>query len=202
MAKIEIGRYSELLRRALGMKGVTEVSGELSPEISPTWQLESDSDEWQFLKGVRIISSSLSIAAVAAQASRLQLVNPAASGVIATVFPVVFTGGITVTLILRMVGTALAVLGTVGTSVPRDNRWNLPAGGASPLILSGEASADAINAGFLVHIGPVPANETFNLPVPIVLTPGSSIQWGSSVDNVAVTGSVHWKERQIPVLER
>ena len=201
MSKIEIGRYSELLRRALGMKGVTEVAGELSPEVAPTWQVESDTPEWQFLKGVRLVSSALSLVAVAAQEARFHLVNPANSGVIATVTPILLSADGSVRYVVRMVGTALATLTTVGTSVPRDNRWALPAGGASPLILSGEAAAGGINSGFLMDIGIILGNTQYVFPMPVVLNPGSSIQWGSLTSNTGVQASVHWHERQRPVLE-
>ena len=60
MSKIETGRFSDLLRRSLGMKGQELVSAELAPELSPTWQVESAlNQEWDWAKGVNQYTLSL-----------------------------------------------------------------------------------------------------------------------------------------------
>lgn len=204
MSKIEVGRWSELLRRALGMAGTEMVAAELSPEVSPTWQIESDSADWQFLKAVRLMGSSLSRSAVAAEFNRFHLVNPLTSGMLAVVEQIDYSSvDLTGDVLIRIDNTALATLAAVGTSVPRDNRWEFPApSSGSPLVFSVGNAAAGLSDGFLLHIGQVLASVNFRWENHIVLVPGTSIQFGSGIVNTGTRGSVQWRERRLPFLEQ
>jgi len=190
-----------MLRKALEMKGQESVASELSPEISPTWPIESDSAEWQFLKAVRIVSASGSIAPVAAQLPRFQLVNPPTSGMVAIVSAVNVSGNIGATWSLRLIQTTLAVLTTVLEAGPRDTRWAVGGPTVSPVIASGESNVAAIAGGFLIATRRVLAATSMRFEEPVVLTPGSTLFWGATANNFTAEAEVHWRERQIPALE-
>lgn len=83
MAKIEKGLYSQALRRIFSMVGQDVVAADLSPEVSPTVELERLSDpEMRFLRGERPVRGTSQIAATAvAQAYRLS--NPRGSNALA-----------------------------------------------------------------------------------------------------------------------
>ena len=86
MGSIEVGRFSDLLRRMFSMVGQLEVAAELSPEVSPTVELESaQNQEWDFLKGVKQCATSEEIAANAGAGGQFRLRNPPDSGTLATV---------------------------------------------------------------------------------------------------------------------
>ena len=203
MAKIEIGRYSNLLRRALGMKGVTDVAGELSPEVSPTWAIEDNAPEWQYLKGVRLVGAAGGQGFVAGQSPRYQLVNPAGSGVLATVtFVALETVGVQAGFIIRFANSVLPNLTTVEQNGPRDSRWGIPGTSISPLIFSGENSASLHTAGFLLYSGiHHPEGTVAEYTIPVVMAPGSSLLWGSTTQNITSLSSVAWSERGIAALE-
>lgn len=182
------------------MKGVESVAAELSPEISPTWSLEDNSAEWQFLKSVRICSCALSDVGAAARFGQFHLTNPAGTGLLAAVTGLHYSHEVDSNHLIRFSNTPVADLSTVGTIVARDNRWEFPTS-TSPLSFTAENNPTAAASGFLLHIGGLLANTDFKFPVPVILTPGSTLLIGCSTVNVDVTCSVHWSERRLPELE-
>lgn len=203
MAKIELGRYSDLLRRSLGMKGQEMVASELSPELSPVWVLEDAAIEWLFLKQVRACSAAASTTSIAAQFGRYALVNPAASRMVATVSMIRMTANAGVGVELRLIDAELANFATIGQAGPRDTRWEFGAGQTvSPIIFSSENNVATIAGGFLVHTQITIANQNFALlPEKVVLAPGATLFWGISSANITTRSSVHWTERALPELE-
>ena len=202
MSKIELGRYSDLLRRALGMKGVQEVAGELSPEISAVWNVESDLPEWQFLKAVRLVSGAGGQGPVVGQNFTGRLRNPPDSGVIATVNHVSASPSLDSGFILRFRTVPLTGdFATLEQSGARDGRWGIPTTSISPLIVSSTTSATPQTGGFLLQTQLTLAGTEFKFGVPVVMPPGSTLMLSSSTQNLQVVFSFHWTERQLPILE-
>jgi len=201
VSKIETGRYSELLRKQLGMKGQEVVAGELSPEISPTFQLEGPTAEWDFLKQVRLVSAAATEDPVVGQNPRFALINPSASGMIATVSQVRYTSSIASRLLLRFITVQLGLFANLAEAGPRDSRWGAPGTTISPITLTSETNAATIAGGFLIDDITFLANTFYSFNVPTVLAPGSSLFWGATSGNIRGSSSVHWSERRLPALE-
>jgi len=184
------------------MAGTQIVAAELSPELSPTWQVEGPTAEWDFLKAVRLVSASTSLSPVAGQTARYALINPANSGMIATVSSVRYSSGNPSRFLLRFIGVALAPFATLAEAGARDSRWGAPGTTISPITFSAENNAAVIAGGFEVHDTRVLADSPFSFNEPVVLAPGSSLFWGSTFLNFSTSSSVHWSERRLPALEQ
>ena len=202
MSKIEIGRWSAQLRRMLGMKGVSDVSTELSPEISPTFQLEGPTAEWDFLKGVRLCSASTTLLGVAPNQSVIRLRNPPASGVIAIVQAISYRLPATTGASIQK-GVSALDLATVRLTALRDERWApaVPGLNRSVLILS-RTDAGGIPVGpdvlwSMTSLG----NSIIRYPSPVILTPGTHIDVSTDGGNVALDVSFSWSEREVSALE-
>jgi len=201
MSKIELGRYSELLRRALGMKGVVEVAGELSPEVSATWEIEADRAEWQFLKGVRLVTTGGGQGASVGNNFIGRLVNPAASGIIASISLVSLSADAISAYAFRFQAAPLGNLASVAESGARDSRWGSPGVSRSPLVASSTVGA-LPTTGFLLHTVRAQANQEIKFTVPLVMTPGSILLFSNTTVNVLTVFSIHWSERGFPELEQ
>jgi len=197
VSKIEVGRYSELLRRLLSMKGVTEVSGELSPEISPVFILESERPEWEFLKGEKPMSSVFALAGVAAQNYAYRLVNPVGSGVMAVLGTWTITAESEFDLLIER-NTTQGSLATVLNTVSRDTRY--PIVNASACVASQATNVAASGqAWWSAHVIP---NVPVEVRAPFVLLPGHQVQFSTiGTVNVSVRGNLEWLERRADVLE-
>jgi len=205
VTKIEIGRYSELLRRVFSMVGQVEVAGEMSPEISPVFELETAlNQEWDFLKAVKQCSTSEAIAANVGAAGQFRLRNPAASGMIATVHQLTMTaitGGLSWAV---NVAPGTVDLANTALTTARDARW--PSGAT--------LQASALLATFQNAVGAVPtgagtvarwtsaASRPVTYSEQIILTPGSLVTFGCLNANLPVQIYASWHERQLLAVER
>jgi len=199
VSKIEVGRYSNLLRRILSMKGVSDVATELSPEIASAFILEIERPEWEFLKGEKLVSAVFATAAVAAQNSGVRLRNPADSGVVA-VFP---PGGIVLGLTGNTSGIILernvvqAGLTTALPTVSRDTRY--PVLNASALLSSQQNVVPP--SGEAYWSTNLPLDEPAQVNMAFVLTPGFQLQLSTLANNCAMRGTFSWLERRLDVME-
>lgn len=200
MSKIEVGRWSEQLRRMLGQKGESIVAGELSPEVSPTIQLESSTAEWAFLKHVRLSALATRVAPGVGFLSILRLRNPADSGAIAVIEKLILTIGTTDLLILTL-GTTPTDLTAVATTV-RDSRWD--AGGAvgqNALVASSSNAIAAFTGTATILEIEFVANTPFTYDIPFLLLPGRMFEVGATGNNTRLNAVVAWRERSLPALE-
>lgn len=202
MSKIEIGRWSEQLRRMLGQKGQEVIAGELSPEVSPTIQLEGMSPEWDFLKQVRDCRMVGVLGASALNTGVFRIRNPAGSGVIALIKAVgVETRGAAILMTVTS-GAQTADLGTAVNMVVPDGRWNATGTTDTALVGSTNNAADAVApAGDVLYATRGNANEPRVYPHPWVLMPGFASDFGLAEINAAVNVFAVWTERQLPALE-
>jgi len=203
MSKIEIGRYSALLRRTLGMKGTSDVATELSPEISPTIQLEQALDpEWDFLKDVRNVGVSERVAANPAGAAQMLILNPPDSGVVG-VFDILLMSGITGTaeFTARLFANPAPLLNSALT-VALDTRWGATATLANAALTATFVSILNIGTGAgTIFRHSILVNRLLPFKPRVVLTPGFGLAFGTLTVNSTVFLSAYWKERQLPDLE-
>jgi len=200
VSKIETGRYSERLRRALGMKGQEHVAGELSPEVSPVIIIEGNDAEWQFLQGVRLCVSSLIQGAVAAENSIVRYLNPAGSRIIAR-FDFVGISTNAGSNLLAGYGQTQANLATVGATGLRDHRWVSGGTNDTAVVASrGNNVSLNFNSG-LFNYEVIPSVFTV-YSQPFIVLPGESLELGTSTTNIDLEVSVTWTERQLPSLEQ
>lgn len=200
MSKIEVGRYANQLRRMFGMAGSSIVSAELSPEISPTVQLEGPVAEWEFLKGVRLAGSGQNITAGAVNPSSIRLLNPVGSGCIATVTRLLYSTSGIQQMSVFLGGAAVNIGAVVATGV-RDSRWN--AGGATgqnALILS-ITNSGGVLVGQRMYLARTNPDLTVILPTSYVLLPGDNLDVSGFSNNTAIQASFEWSERGLPELE-
>lgn len=195
MSKIETGRFSDLLRRTLGMKGVSDVASELSPEIAPALILESERPEWAFLKNEKLMGATYVQGNAAGLGSACRLRNPAGSGVMA-VFSAIAVGTDAVGTNLIERNTDQGNLATVLPTVSRDTRF--AALNTSALIqssdnvgASGESFASFFTETRVAH---------FYLEA-IVLLPGFQLQISGLSLNVSIRGYWVWLEKRLDILE-
>lgn len=196
MSKIEVGRYSELLRKLLSMKGVVDVSGELSPEISPVFILEAERPEWEFLKNEKVMSSTFAVNAVAAQNAVYRLRNPLGSGVVAVIntFMIQVESDSTV---LAERSVEQGNLATILPTVSRDTR--LPVLNASALISSQANNVVFTGESFWTAL--LLANAFVPQVLDFVLTAGHQFDLIEVDNNISIRGWVQWRERRLDVLE-
>lgn len=200
MSKIEIGKWSNLLRRMLAMSGVVDVAGELAPEISPTFVLESERPEWEFLKGAKLMSSQISVTKVVGQQSTGRLRNPVGSQILAVITKInwaILTGAANtagVVLINRV--QTIADLANIVASVCRDTRY--PALNTSGLIVSQD---NVGSAGDFFYNATSLDNTTHLMDLPFVLTPGFAIDVNAETAEVELRANIHWIERRLGELE-
>ncbi len=202
MSKIEIGRYSELLRRMLGQKGQEMVAPELSPEVSPTIQLEGTTPEWDFLKSVRRCGVGTRLAAAVGFTSVFRIRNPLTSGIIATV-DLIETSYSTAGLLFNMGLLEIdASLPLPSSSLVMDQRWgSLGAGNQTALIMSADNTTAVFTAGRVFVRSRTEVNSPLRYKQGVVLPPGFAIVWGSTTLNIDVSTFVSWRERGVPLLE-
>lgn len=200
MSKIETGRWSDQLRRMLGMAGSPVVAAELSPEISPTIQLEGPSAEWAFLKGVRLAASGLAITAAAGTGSTVRLRNPLNSACIAVITAIGLSADSIQDFQIRL-GQTDVNFGGVLLSTVRDSRWGqVGATGRNALIVSATNTLPpAVGEDISRWRGA--AGITVYYPSEIVLAPGDNLDMGGRTANIPMQVNLAWAERGLPELE-
>jgi len=201
MAKIEIGRYSDRLRRMLGMKGASDVATELSPEVSPVIVLEQAGAEWEFLQGVRLCGVSTLLLGVAANRSILRLRNPLRSGVIATVTQTEYVSTALPDVNLQR-GREQVDLATIGATAVRDTRWGPQSALFRTALQASSTNGGAVPAGedVLWRIRTL-ANTRNIYSSHYVLIPGDSVDLSTVTVNTPIIGTFTWKERPVAPLE-
>jgi len=202
VSKIETGRFSDLLRRSLGMKGQELVSAELAPELSPTWQVESAlNQEWDWAKGVNQYGGSLHVI-TGPVGTHFRLGNPSGSGVLVRIESLGFqsstTGDFTVA-----VHDATALLASIGIKGRRDTRKIKPAGIINPSVafFTGQGNVGSVGTVGRIWYQALITNVQILLNTQIMLTEGNCVTFGSDTPGAA-NGVIQWYERPLPPLER
>jgi len=200
VSKIEIGRWSNQLRRMLGQKGVVDVAADLSPEISPTFCLEEPSAEWDFLKMVRGCACTDTLGAAAGFTGRWRLRNPVGSGVLVVIDQVALSGSVNAVFEIAR-GQIFGDHAAGRVTVVPDLRWGAVGATTTTMLFSGDNGSAAGVAGDRIVRTRVLAETTFVYRNKVVLIPGTSLDFGSATQNIAMATWVVWRERNLPALE-
>lgn len=203
MGSIQVGRWSDLLRRAFSMVGQLDVAAELSPEVSPTWELESAADvQWDFLKRVKQCSSAEAVVANVGAGAQFRLRNPPDSLTLATVnFISMVCNALNPYAITIGRGTADLANGALTTA--RDTRWrDSPTGNQAIMIASFQNAVGAVPVGAgTIYRGRAGGNNELTYETPFVLDPGTFVTFGGLTANLLVDFAIDWKERGTEPLE-
>jgi hypothetical protein len=195
--KIELGKFSSLIRRYLGMTGTSDVLDELAYEISPVLVLEAESIDWEFLKGARVLASAQKVGAVAGQNSAARWRNPATSNTVA-IFTSLNVGvgpnpapAASIVNVTHNVAEANNQTTVHGYTV-RDSRAAPPFGGAV-VFSSGIVAA----GGTLIDMCACPAVSSFPIwrGKTFVLMPGAALNVSLENQNLELVVGAHWIER-------
>lgn len=202
MSKIERGQFSSLLRRYLGMTGVSDVIDELAPEISATFTLENERPEWEFLKGAKLMSLASVVPAVGGVQSAVRLRNPAGSGVVA-VFSLFIIGVQTSTGVDFSLGpeTAGVDLATVIGTTPRDTRQPGFAAAPGSALIASRGNVNPGGFNFVELAMNDLQQRPYTVASPVVLTPGFQLNIFSVQVNISLTFTMHWLEKRFDALE-
>src|SRR5688572_28827710 len=92
VAKIEVGRHIEALRRLLNIKS-NEGPGDIAPEVNAVFVLESDRAEWSLQKGEKWTRNRGFSAGAAGAVARIQFRNPSTSGALIIVRKLIVSHG-------------------------------------------------------------------------------------------------------------
>jgi len=197
VAKIEVGRFSELFKRFLSIAGVETVLPELSPEMSTVFVVESERPEWEFLKAQRLIGATTSIGGLAGQMAISQFRNPAGSAVIMVVEKIWMTATTAKSYFnINIVATVadLAVVNPRPTT--RDSRWPI-----QPSAIISSQTNVAATGQTIVSGGLDPVDRLVEIPCVAVITPGFALALITTTLASSHIGTAHWLERQLPPLE-
>lgn len=185
------------------MKGQQTVAAELSPEISPTIQLESSADiEWDFLKSVKRLGCSERIAANVAGGGQMRFRNPAGSGVLAVFDELRVHSNGAVRMTIQVIETGADLLNSALT-VAMDTRWEQAAFAQQSAVLATFQNTTTIGVGTgTIYTNVFHLERTDNIfNRQIVLAPGFAVGIGSVTSNQLFAGTAYWHERQLPALE-
>lgn len=193
--EILTGSLANILSKRLGMQ-TGSPSPSLAPEVMPVIALEVDRPEWSALGYEARCGGSISVAAAAGFFSGFRLINPTGSNTLAVVemFQVQSAAVVTVETYQQQLPL---LIGTAGTSTPLDTR--LPSGAVTK---NSVCSLSGDNTGFVPAIAGkrvwrVPANSLDPISLPIVLKPGTSIEFAGATVNTLVAGGIYWRERAL-----
>ena len=202
MAKIEIGRYSEQLRRWFGMAGIEIVAGEMAPEISPVVVLEQPAQDSDFLKGVRHCYGQSAITGVALNTSKVALINRIGSGTILTIQELVMSGNAISGHQVRISSLQVDHAAIVNTFVP-DTRWRQTVAVINTVgrLSFTNGTPDVMGGDGLIQQRPLPNTPTA-AAAGLVILPGRTLEFGVNTLQVTLTFFVHWTERHLPALEQ
>ncbi len=186
---LQTGRYDQLIRRVGGLYCGGSKVVEALPELFPVLELENTTPELIALSGWRTAWQSTERPASVGEASASQLRNPAGSGVILTVTQLLIR--VTPdTNIQAEIGTTL--FGTPVSGLFRDARFGTPR-----LTAAQVSSADnvVIGGGFRIRlVDGVPLSVQDDNGI-VVLTPGTTLDCGTTGPNILMTVNYFWRER-------
>lgn len=201
MSRIEIGRFSDNLRKMFSMAGVSDVSRELSPEISPTVDLTSPAVEWPFLRDERVIVGTNSMAAVVGLPATWELHNPVNSGTMAIIEGLFWSPGIDSDGVMVLNETSVAPVRSF--PIIRDTR--LANINTTPTTVDISAMqmrrGNIVLGGSLLWQGRISSFAPNWMPWPFVLTPGFTLGGSVTTLNVSLRATILWRERMLPALE-
>lgn len=191
MSQLQQNRYDQLLRRVGDLKGGGSKVNDVLSELFPMFDVENLPLELYKLAGWNIAIGAHSVSPVAAETSRIQVFNPAASGKIAVVTQI--SARSPTAQRLRYATTFTALLTGIGTETFRDIRH--PVAARPTVQVRSDTTVAATDANGMAHI-------EVNIELVIaaekglfVLPPGTGAEIGTNDVNTGLTATFYWRER-------
>lgn len=192
MNEIQVGRYSDILHKLLG---ITEGSPTptLAPDLIATVALESDRPEWAYLGNERLCWGQVTPLPVAGERSQVSIHNVTANSIV-VVERVWITTGANLTFFMGHLDTPPsgggAALGNFGF---RDSRWQRGNQVTAANVYSAVGAAITNDADFMLRR--VPANQENYFELPIVLTNGFGLGIMTFTTATSFSAGFLWRER-------
>lgn len=190
--------YNAVLGRLLGMSGIQNPAGDLSPEISAVLAFPIG-PEADFLAGTRRMSTGFSQPLLAANPTFARIRNPANSGAIAVVevqcsHDTAAGAGALIQVLLNRASTGDR--GNIKTAYTADARWPTQAGA---LVVSSDNAAASGVATAYSYLLPFTLSRFFTQ---YILDPGSHLDIGAPIDAINISFYLKWTERAIGDYEK
>jgi len=191
MSDLQQSRYDALMRRVGDLKGPGSKVNDVLEELFPVLDVENVPGELLLLMGTILGTGGGQLNAVAVEAGKYQLFNPAGSGKLVTITTVFFAAQTVGRVRWGTTNTAFGA--AIGTELSRDTRRQSPQLPVAKVRqLSDAALASATSQSRVL------ADTPFILTDPngvAVLAPGTGFEIGTSVLNTGTAGSFQWRER-------
>ncbi len=191
--ELQQNRYDVLLRRVGDLKGPGSKVAEVLAELFPTFDVETRLAELAILSGVNICTGGAQLAdAGVGLANRLQVFNPANSGILCTITRVTFAAT-TSGDIIRM-ATANTAVG-VGLGLQRFMDTRRPFTGLPVCFIAQQQDA-ALTDADVIYVALQSETNTLDDPNGLaVLAPGFGFTVGNSALDIGLTAQFWWRER-------
>ncbi len=191
MSEIQQGRYDALLRRVADLKGPGSKVNDVLEELFPTLDVENVPSELLRLMGTKVAFAGGTNAALAGQAGKAQVFNPAGSSKLITITSAHFACNAVV--VVRWGLSAVSFGAQVATEVFRDTR------DLSPAAPTGQFhQTNAVALASATNQARVLANTDLQIIDEndvCVLAPGTGFEWGAGTNNADTWFAVSWRER-------
>jgi len=187
---LQQARYDQLIRRVGGLYGGGSKVVEVLPEVFPVIELENTTPENLLFTGWRLAWQQIQQAAVALQTSKVQLANPAGSGILAAVTQIIIRTTVQMPIQVEVTDTLLVSAAIRGLF--RDGR----VGGQRATTCELRSDPNLPTGGGLRFF--IDVNEEFHVRDDngvCVLSPGTALDVGSVNDNTTLSVNFFWRER-------
>lgn len=193
--KILNPRLVAWLVRVFAMKIGGSPAPTLAPEVAPSIDVnQQDDPTLRFIRGERLMSATFNLAPSVGNINKLQVRNPANSGVVVVItsISVASSGGV-----FDGVGVSTTDLVTFVTPQPRDSRWFAVGGTRGASLVSWSQTAAPTSPQQYITV----PNSTGLMTREIVVPPGSAYQAQQDTANLQLLYSVQYLERPIAAEE-
>lgn len=190
-SEIQQTRYDQTIRRVGGIIGPGSKVAEALGELFPVIDVERVPGELLLLGGTRLCFGGITVTGSAGQFARMQLFNPAASGVIITVSSCVISATVTTT--VRWTANAIALTTGVGVERFRDGRLAVTSLPTGQIRTDDTVAATDATGQARLSTGRTLTLEDENGVA--ILPPGTGFEVGSGSVASAQTATFYWRER-------
>ena len=197
MAEIQQTRYDRLLRRVTGAIGPGSKVAEIITELFPMIDVERVPGELLKLGGTRLGFGGIALVGIVGDFPKIQLFNPADSGLLVTVSTIVMSVGTFAQVTLGV--TPILFTNDPGINGERDLReGTLKRPTATIRTLSDTAGPPNFFPMLLEARRPLTLNDENGL---FILAPGTGVTVGATTGNTQMSVGFFWRERAAEVAE-
>lgn len=179
------GRFSTALQRFLGIRG-SAPAPQLSPDVVPTLEIDSDRPDRQYLLGVYRAGVQTVTPAVVGRFAGFAVFNPANSGSLIMIEDCTYSSATSAQVVIRQ----LQLTGAVVQARAMDGRWGITSSPTAQ-VSTGDSAGLPPEAPIML----LSAGSVTRIPVGIVLPPGFGMEVDCRTANTQATLDCRWTER-------